>query len=298
MSSKERFALVTGCGKGGIGEALVKEYACRGLHAIATVLPTESSDHLNEPGITCFKLDLTVEQSILDLKQSIQELTGGRLDVLVNNAILVLPEDQLDAATETTSDTDVSKGYTMTAIDTEIVPVKRMFDVNLFGPMQMVHHFHDMLIRSRGAIVNIGSIGGVVPYLGTASLVEYAASGDVSAETGPPKIISGEIGTNILKNDVHRQLPEGSYYAPLAPEFKKHVQRVPETTNRFEYAANVAAESLKPSPAAWFWYGKTTSIIRFFDTFAWRTFWDWIFWRDFKLAKLKDAHSKRLEGEM
>ncbi|KAK8070924.1 hypothetical protein PG997_011127 [Apiospora hydei] len=53
----------------------------------------------------------------------------------------------------------------MTAIDTEIVPVKRMFDVNLFGPMQMVHHFHDMLIRSRGAIVNIGSIGGVVPYL-------------------------------------------------------------------------------------------------------------------------------------
>ncbi|PHH90749.1 hypothetical protein CDD83_2745 [Cordyceps sp. RAO-2017] len=38
-----------------------------------------------------------------------------------------------------------------------------MFDVNLFGPMQMVHHFHDMIIRAAGTIVNIGSIGGVVP---------------------------------------------------------------------------------------------------------------------------------------
>ncbi|KAK8024079.1 hypothetical protein PG993_012145 [Apiospora rasikravindrae] len=283
MSSKERFALVTGCGKGGIGEALVKEYASRGLHAIATVLPTESSDHLSEPGITCFKLDLTVEQSILDLKQSIQDLTGGRLDVLVNNAGLC---------------------YTMTAIDTEIIPVKRMFDVNIFGPMQMVHHFHDMLIRSRGAIVNIGSIGGVVPYLyGSSYNATKAAlhhwSNTLRVEMSPLNvrvIISGEIGTNILKNDIHRQLPEASYYAPLASEFKKHVQRVPETTNRFEYAANVAAESLKPSPAAWFWYGKTTSIIRFFDTFAWRTFWDMIFWRTFNLAKLRDAHCTRLKG--
>lgn len=56
-------------------------------------------------------------------------------------------------------------GYTMTAIDTEITPVKRMFDVNLFGPIQMVHHFHGMIIQAQGTIVNIGSIGGVVPYL-------------------------------------------------------------------------------------------------------------------------------------
>ena len=51
----------------------------------------------------------------------------------------------------------------MTAIDTDVNQVRRMFDVNLFGPMQMVHHFHDMLIRSTGTIVNIGSIGGVIP---------------------------------------------------------------------------------------------------------------------------------------
>lgn len=55
--------------------------------------------------------------------------------------------------------------YTMTAIDTDVVEVQRMFDVNVFGPMRMVHHFHDMIIRATGTIVNIGSIGGVIPYL-------------------------------------------------------------------------------------------------------------------------------------
>lgn len=53
----------------------------------------------------------------------------------------------------------------MTAIDTDVVAVQRMFDVNVFGPMRMVHHFHDMLIRAAGTIVNIGSIGGIVPYM-------------------------------------------------------------------------------------------------------------------------------------
>ena len=53
----------------------------------------------------------------------------------------------------------------MTAIDTDVTAAQRMFDVNVFGPMRMVHHFHDMIIKATGAIVNIGSFGGVVPYL-------------------------------------------------------------------------------------------------------------------------------------
>lgn len=53
----------------------------------------------------------------------------------------------------------------MTAIDTDVKAVQKMFDVNVFGPMRMVHHFHEMIIKSRGTIVNIGSIGGIVPYL-------------------------------------------------------------------------------------------------------------------------------------
>lgn len=74
------------CGRGGIGEALVTEYTRRGVHAIATVLPHEASDHLSDAGITFFPLDVTNEQSIIDLKAALQKLTSGNLDILVNCA--------------------------------------------------------------------------------------------------------------------------------------------------------------------------------------------------------------------
>ena len=60
-------------------------------------------------------------------------------------------------------------GYTMTAADTDVRQVEKMFAVNVFGPMRMVHHFHKMVISARGTIVNIGSIGGVCPYVFGAS---------------------------------------------------------------------------------------------------------------------------------
>lgn len=56
-------------------------------------------------------------------------------------------------------------GYTMTAIDTDVKEVEKMFGVNVFGPMRMVHIFHPLLIKARGKIVNIGSVGGIVPYV-------------------------------------------------------------------------------------------------------------------------------------
>lgn len=90
---------------------------------------------------------------------------------------------------------------------------------------------------------------------------------------------------------------QGSYYTPLATEFKDHVLRTPsknsmiwcillwqaalnwddpffaETTSRFVYASNVVAQSLKSSPVPWLWTGSATGIIRFLDMFAWRTIW-------------------------
>lgn len=57
----------------------------------------------------------------------------------------------------------------MTAVDTDVEQVERMFAVNVFGPMRMVHHFHRMLVATHGTVVNIGSIGGICPYVFGAS---------------------------------------------------------------------------------------------------------------------------------
>lgn len=53
----------------------------------------------------------------------------------------------------------------MPAIDSDVNLVRKMFDVNLFGPIQMVHEFHPLLINAQGTIINIGSVGGIVPYI-------------------------------------------------------------------------------------------------------------------------------------
>ncbi|KAF7863845.1 hypothetical protein EAF04_006810 [Stromatinia cepivora] len=280
MSERQKYALVTGCGQGGIGEALVLEYNRRGLYTIATLLPQESSEHLDKEKITWFPLDVTKDESILSFKEKLFDITDGYLDIMVNNAGIC---------------------YTMTAIDTNVKSVELMFDVNVFGPMRMVHYLHSMLIRSSGTIVNIGSIGGIVPYIyGSSYNASKAAlqhwTNTLRLEMAPFNvkvlmIISGEIGTNILKSDQNRELPADSYFSPLASEFKRHVQRTPKTTNRFIYAGNVVTQSLKSSPPAWFWTGSATRIIRFLDTFAFRTIWDYIFWSDFNFGKLQKAHA-------
>ncbi|KAF5602433.1 short-chain dehydrogenase reductase family [Fusarium subglutinans] len=241
------------CGRGGIGEALVMEYKRLSFHAIATILPHESRNHLSQAGITCFPLNVTVEESVSELKTKVQELTGGSLHILVNCAGIA---------------------YTMTAIDTDVISVQHMFDVNVFGPMRMVHHFHDMVIEGSGTIVNIGSIGGTIPFV-------YGSSYNASKA-------ALQHWSNTLRIEM----------APFKYQFEQHVLRKPKNaTDRLELAENVVKESLKKHPSAWFWFGSFSTLTRFLDTFAWRTIWDSILWRMFDMKKLQRAHAARLREE-
>ncbi|KAL9123285.1 MAG: hypothetical protein Q9187_000157 [Circinaria calcarea] len=89
----------------------------------------------------------------------------------------------------------------MTAADTEIREVEKMFAVNVFGPMRMFRFFHRMLVESKGVVVNIG--------------------------VRVVNVISGEVGTNILKSDLNRRLPVDSLYIPIEDTFVSHVRRTP-----------------------------------------------------------------------
>ncbi|KAI0201479.1 hypothetical protein F4808DRAFT_425299 [Astrocystis sublimbata] len=85
-SSKVKFAVVTGCGKGGIGCALVKQFVAYGYTVIATLLSHESRDHLIHDRIHVLNLDVTKKEEMLPFKNVVGRLTNGRLDILVNNA--------------------------------------------------------------------------------------------------------------------------------------------------------------------------------------------------------------------
>ncbi|KAL2802552.1 hypothetical protein BJX63DRAFT_425991 [Aspergillus granulosus] len=273
MQKHTSYVLITGCGEGGIGHALAVEFQQKGYVVFATLLPHEPRDHLMQNGITVVSADVTSDEDIRSLRDLVSDTTGGRLDILVNNA-----------------------GYTMTAIDSDVKEVEKMFAVNVFGPIRMVHIFHPLLIQARGTIVNIGSVGGIVPYVYGSSYNAAKAAlhhwgNTLRVELQPlgvnvVNIISGEIGTNILKRDRGRKLPEDSFYHSLAEDFETHVGRTPKTTRPHDYARAVVAEVTKPNPRIWFWTGATSSLVWFGDMFLPRWIWDWLFTREFKLARL------------
>ncbi|KAL4912942.1 hypothetical protein BDW62DRAFT_215952 [Aspergillus aurantiobrunneus] len=276
--SRPPVALITGCGQGGIGHALAKQLRGKGYHVIATLLPFEDRQHLDEADIQVEICDVTSNADVSALEANVSKASHGQLDLLVNNAGLC---------------------YTMTAADTEIHEVEKMFAVNVFGPMRMIRHLHRMLVRAQGTVVNIGSVGGIVPYIYGASYNASKAAlhhygNTLRAEMKPfgvrvVNIISGEVSTNILKTDRknERRLPDGSLYSPLAEDFRQHIARTPSTITPDQYAAGVVEMITKPSPPSWFWFGAQTSIVRWGDMLLPRTFWDWLFWRMFKFDKLR-----------
>jgi 1-acylglycerone phosphate reductase len=74
------------CTPGGIGHALARTFHSQGLHVIATARDREKIKDLEVFGMTTLSLEVTSLESILAVKQAVSDLTGGGLDILVNNA--------------------------------------------------------------------------------------------------------------------------------------------------------------------------------------------------------------------
>ncbi|KAH6656002.1 hypothetical protein BKA67DRAFT_515964, partial [Truncatella angustata] len=263
---------------GGIGHALTQQLVANNFTVIATLLEHEDRQHLEHPSIRVVNLDVTSEEQVQSVVKRVGVITDGKLDVLINNAGIC---------------------YTMTAADTDVRAVEKMFAVNVFGPMRMVHHFHRSIISAKGIIVNIGSIGGISPYVFGASYNSSKAAlhhygNTLRVEMKPfgvrvMNVISGEVATNILKSDVHdnRALPEDSVFMPIADTFKAHIHRTPDTMTPDAYAKGVVENILKKSPPPWFWHGNSTTAVRLLDGLFPRTIFDWLFYRWFGLKRLE-----------
>jgi 1-acylglycerone phosphate reductase len=141
----KKTCLVTGCSAGGVGPALVEAFKHRGYHVFATARsPTKVPQALHsDPNITVLTLDITSTESITAAAAAVSGKTGGKLDVLINNA---------------------GHGLSMPALDTSIEDAKQLFNANFFGVLEMIQAFSHMLIKSKGVIVNNSSVGAYQPF--------------------------------------------------------------------------------------------------------------------------------------
>ncbi|KAL2138144.1 hypothetical protein VTI28DRAFT_7387 [Corynascus sepedonium] len=258
----QKTALITGCSPGGIGHALCLEFHAKGVHVIATARNPAVLSEMAAMGMTTLTLDVTKEDSIKACHDEVSKLTGGKLDILVNNA---------------------GRTHTHPATDLSIPNVRETFETNVFGVMAMCAAFSDLLIASRGLIINIASLAAVTPYVfGSA----YCASkGAVTAYSRTLRLELKPFGVRVMvamtgtvrsqiASRTHRTLPEGSIYERVRAIFERRLtfsQSNPATMDTTQYARKLVAKALAPEwplllrawfgRPDWFWAGGWASKV-------------------------------------
>jgi NAD(P)-dependent dehydrogenase (short-subunit alcohol dehydrogenase family) len=145
-------------------------WPCGGFHVLAGVRRDRDADAIREPGIEPLIIDITDLDHIQALVTRVHGDPKGRaVRALVNNAAI-----QANVPVE------------VFAID----GWRRLFEVNLFGHIAVTQALLPALIRSKGRVVNISSVGGKVamatygPYAGTKFALE-AVSDALRREMAP-----------------------------------------------------------------------------------------------------------------
>jgi NAD(P)-dependent dehydrogenase (short-subunit alcohol dehydrogenase family) len=138
----QEVAIITGASTG-MGAATARELARRGFHVLAGVRRDRDADAIKGPGIDPLIIDITNPDHIRALATRVHGDPQGRaVRALVNNAAIA-----------------VNAPVEVFAID----EWRRLFEVNLFGHIAVTQTLLPALIRSKGRVVNISSVGGRIP---------------------------------------------------------------------------------------------------------------------------------------
>jgi NAD(P)-dependent dehydrogenase (short-subunit alcohol dehydrogenase family) len=146
----QKIALVTG-GSRGLGWETCRQLARQGIKVLLGARRKESgqaaASELQKKGLDVefVQLDITEPQQIEAVRKHIEE-HYGRLDILINNAAIKHPEEQLFDNTATTVSTEA---------------LRSTFEVNFFGTVALTRALLPLLRKSEaGRIVNVSSMMG------------------------------------------------------------------------------------------------------------------------------------------
>ncbi len=150
--------LITGCSSG-IGYDAAKTLPEFGWRVFATCRKEEDCKRLKDEGLESFLLDYANEESITSAIETIQDLTGGKLDAIFNNGAFMLP-----GAVE-----DLSRDA-----------LRNIFEVNFFGQIELINKALPLMRKSNdGRVINCSSVLGfaALPYRGAYNATKFAMEG-------------------------------------------------------------------------------------------------------------------------
>ncbi len=140
-------------------EALCRcaKYASRGCKVYATARRMEAMDGLKQPNVEKLVLDVTDEENVRDVVETIIS-REGRIDVLVNNAgVLCIGMPQCFLVISRYSLITELAGP---VIDVSMDVIQKAYDANVFSVIRMCKAVIPyMAARKSGTIVQISSVG-------------------------------------------------------------------------------------------------------------------------------------------
>ncbi|WP_110991676.1 SDR family oxidoreductase [Pseudomonas sichuanensis] len=148
--------LITGCSSG-IGRALADAFRDAGHEVWATARKLDDVDTLLAAGFAARQLDVNDSEALTRLADELQDRHDG-LDILINNA---------------------GYGAMGPLLDGGVEAMRQQFETNVFALVGVTRALFPLLRRSRGLVVNIGSVSGVLvtPFAGAYCASKAAVHG-------------------------------------------------------------------------------------------------------------------------
>jgi NAD(P)-dependent dehydrogenase (short-subunit alcohol dehydrogenase family) len=223
----DRSVLVTGSSSG-IGRATAERFAARGWRVFASMRRPEAGAPLRELAaskgwrLSTPALDVTDDASVAAAVGALLEETGGRLDVLVNNA-----------------------GYYAWGPLEETTPdeLRAQLETNVIGVLRVTRAvLPAMRARRAGAVVTLGSLSGLValPVVGPYHASKWALEGMIEAwrlELAPfgvrmALVEPGPFDTSFYANDrfAAASRPDGPY-GGLVEAYRRRLAGLPRAKN-------------------------------------------------------------------
>jgi len=225
---RQKIVLITG-GSSGIGKSIGLYLQSKGFKVFGTTRNLK-----NYPDFTDFELLQLDVRDNTSINQAINALivSEGYIDVLINNAGI---------------------GITGPIEETPEVEIKKAFDTNFYGPINMVRAvLPQMRSQGSGLIINITSIAGYMglPYRGVYS----ATKGALELITEALRIETRDFGvkiTNLAPGDFLTNIAAGRYHTPAAKtsayyqSYSKTLLMIDEHVQEGEDPIKVAEKVLK-----------------------------------------------------
>lgn len=170
FSLKGKVAVITGAGSG-LGYATAKRFASAGAIVVMADINEKSEALAKEMGCDFIKTDVSLES---DMKALMEETSvrHGALDILINNAGIICPEELLEDANPET--------------------YRKLFDINVIGVVNGIKYGQKYMVDG-GVILNTasnsanGDYAGYGPYI-TSKISVVGLTKVASIELAPRKI--------------------------------------------------------------------------------------------------------------